>query len=179
MPAIPYVLPHKGECFLPWLKNGRILPLCNICLFNLLSLASKEQASKVFQSLTERWSRRRQVLAFPRCNEVHWPFQLFDRAYFQHSRGIGFCQFRDLIGWEVKLLGTFQFLMRRERRRLSFKSFEFSINPTASTVNTDVTACSKRLVDMRAESFACCSIPSQSHLIRIDYFCSSPLQYWD
>ena len=115
MPAIPYVLPHKGECFLPWLKNGRILPLCNICLFNLLSLASKEQASKVFQSLTERWSRRRQVLAFPRCNEVHWPFQLFDRAYFQHSRGIGFCQFRDLIGWEVKLLGTFQFLMSREK----------------------------------------------------------------
>ena len=25
-----------------------------------------------------------------------------------------------------------------------------------------------------SESFACCSIPSQSHLIRIDYFCSSP-----
>ena len=56
MPAIPYVLPHKGECFLPWQKNGRILPLCNICLFNLpslnLPLASKEQAFKVFQSLT-------------------------------------------------------------------------------------------------------------------------------
>ena len=64
------------------------------------------------------------------------------------------------------------------------KSFEFSINPgwAASTVNT-VTASllpPMRLVDMRAESFACYSIPSQSHLIRIDYFCSSlALQYWD
>ena len=54
MPAIPYVLPHKGECFLPWLKNGRILPLCNICLFNLpsLNLPLASKASKVFQSLT-------------------------------------------------------------------------------------------------------------------------------
>ena len=84
---------------LPWLKNGRILPLCNICLFNLPSwrtchllccsrveIEERDQASKVFQSLTAEEAS----VGIP---TVQWsPLTLSTfRSLLFPTLGIGFC----------------------------------------------------------------------------------------